>query len=512
MHLLIDELNDLNPRSFVNDSIELTISSISKFDSTLDVFLPDTLYLANSAELISCEGKLKNSNLISIGLLDNDFAARNHCNIIYFCDSLSIIEIASLIFKIQKKYDEWNDKLLSAIIFKQPMKKFFDIALEEIQNPMILTGPLNTLILSVGEIPDSCTDSFWRELLDQGYVSYEHPLYSEFLKTAVKNYKEIHPFIFKFPKYNYTYLVANIFQDGKRCGAVQLIEINYPFTLGQITLVGHFKSILEQAIKSTPDFQILSSDSNSFVYQLLKHVYLKESIIINCLKSIGWKVFDDFYCLYFIRDQKKHAKDVLLGILMQELRRIFPAAMILEYKNGIVVIFRNSDFFFNQDNLRAKLFSLIEKFSLTIGISSVFYDFKNLKRHYDECKLAIKYGQDENSETLVYFFEDYVIKHLTRFIFLENGKNQFIHTKVELLHKYDQKNSTELVKTLLSYFQFGQSKSLAAEKMHLHRNSLTYRLEIINNVAGIDCTSRIKNENEIFHIMLSCKFLEYQTK
>jgi hypothetical protein len=508
MHVLLDELNDLNPGSFLNDSINLNINSIASFDRAADVFSPNTLYLANAADLASCAGKLQGTNLISFGSLDDDFALRNQCNIISFANPISMVEIASHLFKIQKKYDEWNNRLLSAIISKQPMRSFFDIAREEIHNPMVLIGPLNTLILAVGEIPDSCTDTIWREMLDQGYVSYEHPLYSEILKVADKNHAESQPFIMKFPKHEYTYLMINIFQSGKRCGAIELIETHHPFSLGQITLVTHLKTILEQAIKSIPDFQILASNINSFVYQLLKHVYLKESIIVNCLRSRGWKVYDEFYCLYFIQNQ--YPNDVLLSILIQELGRIFPTAMVLDYNNGVVVILRNTDFTFDHDALKTKLFSLSEKFSFTVGISSLFYDFKNLKRHYDECNLAIKYGLDDDPQRFIHFFEDHVIRHLTRFVFVENAKNQFIHTKIELLHKYDLKNSTDLVNTLLTYFQFGQSKSLAAEKLHLHRNTLTYRLDNIKNLVGIDCTNRITNENEIFHIMLSCKFLEYQ--
>ncbi|AET68239.1 hypothetical protein Desor_2694 [Desulfosporosinus orientis DSM 765] len=510
MHMLLDEFSDLNPVSFLNDSIDLTLSSIA-WISPQAVFSPDTLYLGSAADLMVYDGNLKDANLISLGALDSDFALRNQCNIISFTEALSIDQIASLIFKIQKKYDEWNNRMLSAIVSKQPMQKFFDIGLDVIHNPMILVGPLNTLILAVGEIPGNCSDSIWRELLDQGYVSYEHPLYNEFLKAAYKYPNEDHPFTVKIPKHNFTYLISNLFQDGKRSGALMLNELKHPFTTGQLTLVKYFGSILEQAIKSTPDFQILSSNANSFVYQLLKHVYLKENIITNCLKSIGWKVYDEYYCLYFIRDHRKHVKDVLMDVLSHELSWVFPTAMILDYKNGIIVILRNSDFPFDQNNLRAKLLLLIERFSLTIGISSIFYDFKNLKRHYDECNLALKYGQDGDQDTSVHFFQDYVIRHLTRFIFVENGRNQFIHTKIELLHKYDQRNKTDLVKTLLTYFQFGQSKSLAAEQMHLHRNTLTYRLGIINKLIGIDCTHRIMDENEILHIMLSSKFIEYQS-
>ena len=507
MHIILDALSALNPSSSLSPEINFSISAIAGFDRSAAAFLPNTLYLGNAADIAACADKLKNANLVCLGHLSSDFALKNHCQIISLTDSINSLELAGLLFGIQKRYDEWNNRLLSSIISNQPMKNFFDIAQEEIPNPMVLMGPLNTLILAVGELPESCTDTIWHEVLNQGYVSYEHPLYSELLRAINKNYAENEAFIMKFPKHDYTYLMINIFQAGKRCGAIELIETNRPFSLGQITLVTHLKTILEQAIKSIPDFQILSSNVNSFVYQLLKHVYLKESVILNCLKSKGWKVFDEFYCLNFIQNQPPN--DALLEILIQELGRVFPAAIVLDYNNGAVVILHNFDFPFAREPLKAKLVSLSEKFSFTVGISSLFYDFKNLKRHYDECNLAIKYGLQEDPRMFIHFFDDYVLRHLTRFVFVENAKNQFINTKVELLYKYDLKNSTDLVKTLLIYFQFGQNKTLAAEKMHLHRNTLTYRLESIRNLVGIDCTNRLTNENEIFHIILSCKFLEY---
>ncbi|MEA5024164.1 hypothetical protein SDC9_09274 [bioreactor metagenome] len=507
MHILLDELRELNPKTYLHDSIDLTIRSMAGFDKTSDGFLKDTLYLAATTALAAWEGKLQDVNLIVTGAFDLDFAQRNRCNIICFDDSLTPVEIAGHIFRIQKKYDDWNNALLSALIAKKPTKHLFAIALEEIHNPMMLLGPLNTLILAAGDIPASCTDTLWRELLNEGYLSYEHPLYSELLKIAEKKPSE-QPFIVKFPMHDYTYLIANLFQSGKRCGALHLLEVNQPFSLGQITLVAHFRSILEQAIKTIPDLQILSSNANGFVYQLLNHIYVKESIIINCLQAKGWKVFDEFLCLNLMQN-KMQRDDTLLNIIVQELTRVFPSAIILDYKDGVVMILRRADFSFDREDLQARLASFVKKFFLTIGVSSVFYDFKNLKRHYDECSLAIKYGLAQEPTLALHFFDDHVFRHLSRFIFVENGKNQFIHTKVELLHHYDLKNNTELVKTLLTYFQFGQSKSLAAEKMHLHRNTLTYRLNSINNLVGIDYSSRNLQEEEIFHIMLSCKFLEY---
>ncbi len=508
MHILMDELSEFHPTSYLDSSVCLTIHTVELFSNTSDIFQPEKLYLIDNIAWLPGDGRLKGANLLCIGAADREFAEENCCNVIFVPENITITMLINRIFNIQKAYDEWNNRMLTSTILKRPMKDFFDIVLEKIRYPIVLMGPMDTLLYSAGERSEGYKDSVWEELLDKGYLSYEHPILHEFLNKAYQHHKERDVFIVNIPNHKYSYLTANIFFRGKKCGVIQLLGAENVFTLGQVTLVTYVKGILEQAIKDIPDFQILSSRDNSFVYQMLKHVYLKESIIENSLKVRGWKVFDEYYCLIFRYDVRKREKEILQSILIQELSRMFPLALIVDYKNDVVIISRNYDFTYDMEGLKRKLEVIAEKFSVISGISSKFYDFKELKKYYDECNLAIKYGKEISPNARIHFFEDYIINHLTRFIFVENGRNQFINSRVELLHRYDLRNGTEFVKTLLTYLIYGQSKSLAAEKMHLHRNSLVYRLNTIYKLSGIDCNSRIINENEIFHIMLSCKFLQ----
>ena len=511
MHILVDELAEYDPIPYLDSSLGLTIHAVELFSNASDVFCPEYLYLTDKIDGLPRDGRLKGMNLLCVGAADMGFAAENCCNIIFVPENITIIMLINRIFNIQKEYDEWNSKMLTSMLLKQPMKDFFDIVTEKIHYPMVLLGPMNTLLLSTGESSEGYQGSVWEELLEKGYLSYEHPMYQEFLNRAYQYSKASNAFVINYPNHKFSYLTANIVWNGKRCGAIQLLGTEKVFTLGQVTLVTYVKNIIEQAAMSIPDFQILSSKDNSFVYQLLKHVYLKESIIENSLTARGWKVYDEYYCLIFSCNQKKKEKAILQNFLTQELSRTFPSALILDYKDDVVVISRNYDFAYDREILRRKLEVMAEKFTLVSGISSVFYDFKELKRYYDECKLAIKYGKEISPDTRIHFFEDYIINHLTRFIFVENGRNQFINPKVELLHRNDIRNGTEYVKTLLAFFLYGQSKSMAAEKMHLHRNSLVYRLDTIYKLSGIDCNARIMDENEIFYIMLSCKFLQYDS-
>ena len=54
------------------------------------------------------------------------------------------------------------------------------------------------------------------------------------------------------------------------------------------------------------------------------------------------------------------------------------------------------------------------------------------------------------------------------------------------LEEYDQQAGAELVHTLRSYFAARGSPTLTARALHLHRNSLLYRLQRIREIAGVD--------------------------
>ncbi len=57
---------------------------------------------------------------------------------------------------------------------------------------------------------------------------------------------------------------------------------------------------------------------------------------------------------------------------------------------------------------------------------------------------------------------------------------------VQPLEDYDRERGSDLARTLAVYFDAGENASEAAERLFLHRNSLLYRLERIQNLTGLD--------------------------
>lgn len=60
---------------------------------------------------------------------------------------------------------------------------------------------------------------------------------------------------------------------------------------------------------------------------------------------------------------------------------------------------------------------------------------------------------------------------------------------IKPLEDYDRDHNSDLVKTLRVYFGANANASLAAQRLYLHRNSMNYRLERVQEITGLDLTA-----------------------
>lgn len=72
------------------------------------------------------------------------------------------------------------------------------------------------------------------------------------------------------------------------------------------------------------------------------------------------------------------------------------------------------------------------------------------------------------------------------------------------LRDYDGINHTDYLRTMFYYLHTGRSVQRTAEALHVHRNTVTYRIERIKELFGVDFSSEYWNcQNYLSYIMLS---------
>ena len=103
----------------------------------------------------------------------------------------------------------------------------------------------------------------------------------------------------------------------------------------------------------------------------------------------------------------------------------------------------------------------------------------------------------------VMFYDDWKLTHM--FLQFQEicGIEDMIHRDVQILREWDREKGSELTETLFSYVHHKQDITMAAKELHLHYNTLKYRIQKIQELTNIDFGSY----KYMFHIIVSEKAL-----
>lgn len=116
----------------------------------------------------------------------------------------------------------------------------------------------------------------------------------------------------------------------------------------------------------------------------------------------------------------------------------------------------------------------------SVGVGQYYPDLGGLRKSYQEAKLALTVGIKVWGSGKVYH-----IKQVGMFVTLANVAQE---RKAELAHQilHPLLRDEQLYKTVQTFLQSGLNLTEAAEKLHVHRNTLIYRLDKTKKVIGLD--------------------------
>ena len=211
--------------------------------------------------------------------------------------------------------------------------------------------------------------------------------------------------------------------------------------------------------------------------------------------------------------QRKYTKEQLheVGVIEGELMHLLPDALIYRNMDQIVMIQQVDS---NQTELEyqkemEEVEDVIQRSILyrkkdtdfQIGIGKSVEGYQRLKESYHEASQAIKYIEiirqvtgDKNKSVVHYsnlgFFQ--IFGEIDDVTELE----RYIPETLKKLYLYDDEHKGELITTLQMYLRNNQSIKKTASAMFVHYRTISYRLEKIKQISGIN----FDNANEVLAV------------
>ncbi len=163
----------------------------------------------------------------------------------------------------------------------------------------------------------------------------------------------------------------------------------------------------------------------------------------------------------------------------------------------------------NENAARTRDYSLLEEVLSEYGsyaaVSRTFTSLWTMKDFYTGANKILKHSFCAPPNTRILSAENMGISFVVDALLRIERPEDLVDPRVRKLLAYDKKNGTEYVKTLFTVLRYSRRVSLTCEKMHIHRNTLDYRLQRIAEITDIDWS----DGDMCFRIYLSLNALKY---
>lgn len=153
------------------------------------------------------------------------------------------------------------------------------------------------------------------------------------------------------------------------------------------------------------------------------------------------------------------------------------------------------------DSVRAECVELATALAVdgvTIGMSGWHPGVAAIAIGYEEARAAERLAEGTGRSGRALAFDEVLIDHIVRSSpVIEHALDETLRPLVE----YDRARHTDLVGTLEAYVEAGFNVTKSAAALHVHPNSVVYRLRRIKQLTGHD----VHNPNELLVLILSIK-------
>lgn len=187
----------------------------------------------------------------------------------------------------------------------------------------------------------------------------------------------------------------------------------------------------------------------------------------------------------------------------------FNRDIMITYNNNLILLYIENiehkaakDIHLFLDSVDNKLKTIDSLLQCSWGISEIKYVKTNFHKYYLNAKLALELSQKKNKRNIRSTYEDSNIFKILTVLSKDNEFKKIAYNLLEELINYDKSKGSSLLVTLKAFIQNNYNVSKTARELHLHRQSLLYRLDKIQELTSLD----LNNHDNLFLLEICTRF------
>lgn len=488
VHHFLDQLSGFHPQLISEAPFDRGIYHVALLEATTQ-FKNNTIYIGQASQIRERLDRLSGccffliDNLEGVSFPHHQF---NRNTLIFFPFGTDLEKLYQHTQRIlDEELAQTNDAadLLNAYLIKPTLASVLEAASKIIKNPMIVIDTsFNILGFSTTYTTE---DEQWLGNIERGYCSYEY--IAGFLnigevRNAPKNNDPFFCICYTSPLRR---CVTKIYADDMHLGYIIAIESNHSLEMVSpevYKLISQlFSRIIEIDLCTNP-----IQDMDRILIDCLNNKVATHQQLQERLKQTNWidrshnqllTIDVTYYKIYDVEHEK----------LLAFLNELLPTCWTFFYQKYVVVLVNTADL--PGSSLKSLLIgnkNYFEEKGLHVGISDSFDDLLSLPIYYHQAATALTIGLKLHPEYPIFEYNDYKLYSLILSSSEKNLETNYYHNHYKELREYDLLHETFYLETTRAYIESDRHLDGAAEKLHVHKNTVVYRIKKIKELFQID--------------------------
>lgn len=290
---------------------------------------------------------------------------------------------------------------------------------------------------------------------------------------------------------------------------VMMMEHARPFSTLDLECFDQLLSFVAQEMQKGEVWGPTSGELGSFfLANLLSDRQSSEAVTLRRMRSLNFHPKPVLFvvCLHAPHEGLRQDQAELIA---GQLRPMLHHSLYTRYHRNLVLLVSRDE----EEDLERQSYALLREVALlnklSVGISNAFVRLTDARGAYDQARAALRMerlASDVLGHDCLLRYRDCAYLHLMEVTSRSTDLLRFCHPALLRLAAYDEAHGGELMDTLFCYLQVCGITKRAAELLHLHKNTMLYRMGRIKEVLGMDLSS---GEDQ-FMLQLSFRVLLYQ--
>lgn len=445
------------------------------------------LYLAEAKDLPSYPIFDNRISILSIGNPSAIYHS-DKVNLAVIHPEIQLYDCFNIIQNQFFRFTKWEKEFLSSIYKNVSYDELGRLIYALFDDPVMLYNQSDHLLFNIYDKSNTEQNELFERYFDPNYITAELQITS-LEHNFTDNYRLKGPIFVPQHYCKYPQIFFNCFNDKKYCGKLFLTCIRHELTDGRLSKLYLVTDIIQQELFFSELRNPHSDAFTSTMHSLLFTDMQFQSNYPYLLKEVGWKE-DDHYLIMYISAENP-ALSIRLLPTCSLFRVIQPSSYFIlsdKTEETCCVLLHLDSISMTKELIINHLSVFCAAHKYTGGFSTIFNDIKKAHAYYLQAHSAYELHYAEHKHKL-YDFEQNILRYVQCFCLKEHSMDFYLTNGIQKLRDYDLSHQSDLVHTLKVYLQEEMNITKATNLLHIHRSTLSYRLEQIGRITGLNLKS-----------------------